>query len=91
MASAVAGMLNGGLPVVAAIIGSIMLRRLPTRVHLAGLVLGSAGVAAIAISAAGESSSEAIGVVCCSSPSVCYGIADRHRGAAATAPTVPCR
>ncbi len=75
VASAVAGMLNGGLPVVAAIIGSIMLRRLPTPVHLAGLVLGSAGVAAIAISAAGESSSEAIGVVMLLVAVVCYGIA----------------
>ena len=75
VASAVAGMLNGGLPVVAAIIGSIMLRRLPTPVHLAGLVLGSAGVAAIAISAAGESSSEAIGVVMLLAAVVCYGVA----------------
>jgi drug/metabolite transporter (DMT)-like permease len=75
VASAVAGMLNGGLPVVAAIIGSIMLRRLPTPVHFAGLVLGSAGVAAIAISAAGESSSEAIGVVMLLAAVVCYGVA----------------
>ena len=75
VSSAVAGMLNGGLPVVAAIIGSIMLRRLPTPAHLAGLVLGSAGVAAIAISAAGESSSEAIGVVMLLVAVLCYGVA----------------
>ena len=76
VASAVAGMLNGGLPVVAAIIGSIMLRRLPTPVHLAGLGLGSAGVAVDRrSSAAGESSSEAIGVVMLLVAVVCYGIA----------------
>jgi drug/metabolite transporter (DMT)-like permease len=75
VSSAVAGMLNGGLPVLAALIGSIMLRRLPTSVHVAGLVLGFAGVAAIAISAAGEGSSEVIGVAMLLAAVVCYGIA----------------
>jgi drug/metabolite transporter (DMT)-like permease len=75
VSSAAAGMLNGGLPVLAAVIGSIMLRRLPTPVHVAGLALGSAGVATIAISAAGESSSEAIGVAMLLVAVVCYGLA----------------
>ncbi len=75
VSSAVAGMLNGGLPVLAALIGSIMLRRLPRPVHVAGLVLGSAGVATIAISAAGEGSSEVIGVVMLLVAVVCYGVA----------------
>ena len=75
VSSAVAGMLNGGLPILAALIGSLMLRRLPTPAHMGGLVLGSAGVAAIAISAASEGSSEAIGAVMLLAAVVCYGIA----------------
>jgi drug/metabolite transporter (DMT)-like permease len=75
VSSAVAGMLNGGLPVLAALVGSLMLRRLPTGVHIVGLVLGSAGVATIAISAAGESSSEAIGVAMLLVAVTCYGVA----------------
>jgi drug/metabolite transporter (DMT)-like permease len=75
VSSAVAGMLNGGLPVLAALIGSIMLRRLPSPVHVAGLVLGSAGVATIAISAAGEGSSEVIGVVMLLVAVGCYAVA----------------
>jgi drug/metabolite transporter (DMT)-like permease len=75
VSSAVAGMLNGGLPVVAALVGSLMLRRLPTGVHIVGLVLGSAGVATIAISAAGVSSSEAIGVAMLLIAVMCYGVA----------------
>jgi drug/metabolite transporter (DMT)-like permease len=75
VSSAVAGMLNGGLPIVAALIGSAMLRRLPTPLHVAGLVLGSAGVGAIAISAARGTSSEAIGVLMLLVAVGCYGLA----------------
>lgn len=73
--SALAGMLNGGVPILAALVGSLMLRRLPTRAQIVGLVLGSGGVAAIAISAAGEGSSEAIGVGMLLVAIVCYGLA----------------
>ena len=73
--SAVAGMLNGGLPVVAAIVGSVMLRRPPKGIHVAGLVLGAAGVATIAISAAGAGSSEAIGVGMLLLAILCYAFA----------------
>ncbi|HYG72262.1 MAG TPA: DMT family transporter [Actinomycetota bacterium] len=73
--SAVAGMLNGGLPVVAAIVGSVMLRRPPKGIHIVGLVLGAAGVATIAISAAGAGSSEAIGVGMLLLAILCYAFA----------------
>jgi drug/metabolite transporter (DMT)-like permease len=73
--SALAGMLNGGMPIIAALVGSLMLRRLPTRAQIVGLVLGSIGVAAIAISAAGEGTSEAIGVAMLLVAIVCYGFA----------------
>ncbi len=75
VSSAVAGMLNGGLPIMAALIGSIMLRRLPTRLHMLGLALGSGGVATIAISAATESGGEALGVLMLLAAILCYGVA----------------
>jgi drug/metabolite transporter (DMT)-like permease len=75
VASAVAGMLNGGLPIVAAIVGSTMLRRLPTGTHLVGLVLGSVGVATIALSTAGRGPSEALGVALILLAVLCYGVA----------------
>ncbi len=75
VSSAVTGMLNGGLPIVAAIIATLMLRRLPGRVQIVGLILGAAGVAAIALSAAGEGSSQAIGVAMLLAAVLCYGVA----------------
>lgn len=75
VSSAVAGMINGGLPVMAAIVGSLMLRRLPSGVHVVGLAIGAAGVAAIAISAAGGGSSEALGVAMLLGAVACYSIA----------------
>jgi drug/metabolite transporter (DMT)-like permease len=68
-------MMNGGVPVLAALFGSLMLRRLPTRLQIVGLVLGSSGIAAIAISAAGEGSDEALGVAMLLLAIVCYGLA----------------
>ena len=73
--SAVAGMINGSLPVVAVLVGSLMLRRLPTLTQLAGLALGASGVAAIAISTASEGSSEAFGVVLLLLAVLGYGVA----------------
>ena len=73
--SAVNGMLNGTLPVLAVGIGSVMLRRWPARPHLVGLGLGSIGLVLIALPAAGEGSSEAIGVALALLAVVCYGFA----------------
>lgn len=73
--SAVAGMINGGLPILATIIGSVMLRRPPTRAQIAGILLGSIGVGAIAISTASEGSSELVGVLMLLLAIVCYGFA----------------
>jgi drug/metabolite transporter (DMT)-like permease len=73
--SALAGMMNGGLPILATIIGAVMLRRAPTRAQILGIVLGSVGVGAIAISAAGEGSSELVGVLMLLLAVVCYGFA----------------
>jgi drug/metabolite transporter (DMT)-like permease len=73
--SALAGMMNSGVPVLAAVFGSLMLRRLPTRWQIVGLVLGTSGIGAIAISAAGEGSDEALGIAMLLLAIVCYGLA----------------
>jgi drug/metabolite transporter (DMT)-like permease len=73
--SAVAGLLNGSLPIMAAFVASIMLRRLPGRLQMAGLVVGGVGVAAIALSTAAQGSSEAIGVAMLIAAVICYAFA----------------
>ena len=61
--SAVAGMLNGAVPIFAAVIATLLLRRLPHGAVLAGLVLGFVGVGAISLSSGAGGSSKAVGVV----------------------------
>jgi drug/metabolite transporter (DMT)-like permease len=46
--SAVAGMLNGAVPLTSAVVATVLLRRLPGTLQLAGLAIGFAGVVAIA-------------------------------------------
>lgn len=75
VSSAVAGMINGSLPIMAVLIGSLMLRRIPTIPQLVGLALGATGVAAIAISTATEGASEAFGVLLLLLAVLGYGIA----------------
>jgi drug/metabolite transporter (DMT)-like permease len=73
--SALAGMLNGAMPIFAAAIASILLRRLPRGAQLAGVAIGFLGVVAIAFPSFGESSSEALGVLLVLLATVCYGLA----------------
>lgn len=73
--SAIAGMLNGAVPIFAAVIASILHRRAPGSRQLIGIPLGFLGVAAIALSAAGEGSSQVVGVVLILVATICYGIA----------------
>jgi len=73
--SAVAGMLNGALPLFAAAVATLMLRKLPHGAVLAGLMLGFVGVAAISLSSGAEGSSEALGVGLVLIAVMCYGLA----------------
>jgi drug/metabolite transporter (DMT)-like permease len=68
-------MLNGTTPIVTAVVASLLLRRLPGRLQIAGLVVGFLGVALIAIPAGGQGTSEAIGVVMLIVAASCYGVA----------------
>ena len=72
--SAIAGMLNGAMPIFAAVFAVILLRRLPRRTTIVGLIIGFVGVVAISAPSIGQGSSEALGVVLVLLATMCYGI-----------------
>ena len=73
--SAVAGMLNGATPIFTAVVASILLWHLPGRLQMIGLVVGFAGILAIALPSAGEGTTATIGVVLVVLATVCYAFA----------------
>ena len=73
--SGLTGLLNGALPIFATTIGAILLRRLPGWTQSIGLVVGFAGVAAIATPSLAKGSNEALGVVLVLAGVSCYGLA----------------
>ena len=73
--SAVAGMLNGAMPIFTAALATVMLRALPGRLQLAGLAIGFGGVVAIALPSGGEGTTAAIGVLLSVLATVCYAVA----------------
>jgi drug/metabolite transporter (DMT)-like permease len=75
IASGLTGLLNGALPIFATAIGALMLRRLPEPARAIGLVVGFAGVAAIAAPSLAEGSNEALGVGLVLAAVACYGVA----------------
>jgi drug/metabolite transporter (DMT)-like permease len=76
ISSSLAGMLNGAMPLMTAAIASVLLRRVPGPVQLAGLVVGFAGVVAVMWPALdGGSSSSATGVLLVLLALLCYGLA----------------
>ena len=62
ISSAVAGMLNGSIPVVAAIISSVMLHRSPGRRSIIGIAIGFVGIVLISLPSLSGSSRTALGV-----------------------------
>ena len=74
ISSAVAGMLNGAVPLCAAIIASLIARQLPPRGVLAGLAIGLVGVVLMAIPDLGAPSS-ATGIAMVAAACVAYGFA----------------
>ncbi|HET6712755.1 MAG TPA: DMT family transporter [Actinomycetota bacterium] len=75
ISSGLTGLLNGSLPIFATTIGALMLHRLPGRAQTTGLIVGFAGVAAIAAPSLAEGSNEALGVVLVLVAVGCYGVA----------------
>ena len=74
ISSAVAGMLNGAVPLSTAIIASILARALPSRGVLVGLGIGLVGVVLMAIPDLGDASSAA-GVLMVTIACISYGFA----------------
>ena len=74
ISSALAGMLNGAVPIFAAGIGALMLQRMPRGAQRAGLLVGLAGVVAMGLPSMGEGESEALGVVLVVLATLCYGV-----------------
>lgn len=72
--SAVAGMLNGAMPIFTAVISALLLWELPRRHQLLGLAVGFLGVAAISLPAAESGGTAAIGVALVLVATVCYAV-----------------
>jgi drug/metabolite transporter (DMT)-like permease len=75
VSSAVAGMLNGAVPLVAAVIASALLRRAPGRNQIAGLIVGFVGVVAISLPSLQGGSRTALGTSLVLLAIVSYGFA----------------
>jgi drug/metabolite transporter (DMT)-like permease len=75
ISSSVAGMLNGGIPLSAAAVSSVLLRRLPGRNQIAALVGGVIGIVCIGIPSISNGSNSARGVVLVLIAVLSYGVA----------------
>lgn len=75
IASSLAGMINGAVPLVAALVGAIASRRLPARYQSVGLVLGFAGVVAVGWPATQGARATATGALLVLLATGCYGVA----------------
>ncbi len=75
ISSAVTGLLNGGTPIFAALVATVLLRQPPRGAQLIGLVVGFAGIVMISLPSLGDGSSEAVGVALVIAATACYGFA----------------
>ncbi len=75
VASAVAGMINGGFSLTSAVIATILLRRLPGRVQRIGLLVGFLGIVLVSLPALGQEGSARWGIFLAFLAIWSYGIA----------------
>lgn len=75
ISSAVTGMLNGAMPIFAAIVAGVLLRTPPGPVQAAGLVVGLLGTLAVSLDQLGEGDAAWLGVLLALGATVCYGFA----------------
>lgn len=73
--SSLAGMINGGVPIIAGLIAAIIVRRRPPAKTILGIVVGFAGVVAVSWPAVQGSSATALGAGLAILATVSYGIA----------------
>lgn len=72
--SAVAGMLNGAMPIFTALVSTLLLRELPGSRQSLGLIIGFAGIAAISLPSAGGGGTAAAGVLLVLAATVFYAL-----------------
>lgn len=75
ISSAAAGMLNGGMPIFAALVAGVLLRRPPGPVQALGICVGLLGVVAISVGQGGVRDSAWFGIVAVLFSTACYGVA----------------
>ena len=75
VSSSVTGMLNGGTPLFAATVASIIGRRLPPVGQMIGIAIGMSGIVLIAVPTVSEGSSSAFGVALIVGALMMYGVA----------------
>lgn len=75
IASSLAGMINGAVPLVAALVATIASRKLPGRFQSIGLILGFAGVIAVSWPATQGAKATATGALLVLLATACYGVA----------------
>jgi drug/metabolite transporter (DMT)-like permease len=75
ISSGLAGMLNGSIPLFAAVVASIALWRLPGRNQVLGLLVGAIGIVLLGLPALGDGGSSASGVLLVVVACLSYGVA----------------
>ncbi len=74
ISSSLAGMINGAVPLFAAVVAALMLRRTPATRQTTGLVIGFAGVAAVSLRGGSEFANGYLGVALLLVAVACYGV-----------------
>ncbi|MDQ3964123.1 MAG: DMT family transporter [Actinomycetota bacterium] len=75
IASSLAGMINGSMPIFAGVIAALLMRRWPPVKTMLGIALGFAGVVAVSWPAVQGSRATALGAGLVLAATICYGIA----------------
>jgi len=75
ISSAVTGMLNGAMPIFAAIVAGVLLHTPPGPAQAAGLAVGLTGTLLVSLDQLGEGDSAWLGIVLALAATVCYGFA----------------
>jgi drug/metabolite transporter (DMT)-like permease len=73
--SAVTGLLNGAVPIFAALISIVLFRVAPRGAQLLGIIIGFGGIVLISVGSAGGESSQLRGILMVLAATLCYGIA----------------
>ncbi len=74
ISSSLAGMINGAVPLFAAVVAALLLRKKPARVQVVGLAIGFAGVAVVSMRGGSSTDNGYLGVALLLFAVMCYGV-----------------